>query len=175
MVLTQLVMIAIMTMTPVHLTDHGHSTQATGLVIGLHVGAMFLPSPADRSARGPGRPAAGWPPLRAVTLAAAGGLAALAPPPAVGPALATALALLGLGWNIGLVSGTAMVTDSASGAHASTQGLVDVGMSIAGATGGAVSGLVVAGLGYPVLAVAGGVLALAVIPLTARAARPQAG
>lgn len=43
MILTQLVMIAIMTMTPVHMQAHGHDTQAAGLVIALHVGAMFLP------------------------------------------------------------------------------------------------------------------------------------
>lgn len=44
-ILTQLVMVAIMTMTPVHRHDHGHSTTASGLVIGLHIGAMYLPSP----------------------------------------------------------------------------------------------------------------------------------
>ncbi|MFE0804108.1 hypothetical protein [Streptomyces sp. NPDC058812] len=32
MVLTQLVMVAIMTMTPVHMLDHGHSTATSGLV-----------------------------------------------------------------------------------------------------------------------------------------------
>ncbi len=42
MVLTQLVMVAIMTMTPVHMHDHGHSTAASGLVIALHIGAMYL-------------------------------------------------------------------------------------------------------------------------------------
>ncbi|SCF81821.1 hypothetical protein GA0115255_107545 [Streptomyces sp. Ncost-T6T-2b] len=45
MVLTQLVMVAIRTMTPVHMHDHGHSTAASGLVIGIHIGAMYLPSP----------------------------------------------------------------------------------------------------------------------------------
>ncbi len=45
MILTQLVMVAIMTMTPVHMHDHGHSTAASGLVIGIHIGAMYLPSP----------------------------------------------------------------------------------------------------------------------------------
>ncbi|MFC7585315.1 MFS transporter [Nonomuraea antimicrobica] len=45
MVLTQLVMVAIMTMTPVHMHDHGHGTAASGLVIAIHIGAMYLPSP----------------------------------------------------------------------------------------------------------------------------------
>ncbi len=45
MILTQVVMIGIMTMTPVHMLAHGHGARAAGLVISLHVGAMFLPSP----------------------------------------------------------------------------------------------------------------------------------
>ncbi|MGW6061764.1 MFS transporter [Streptomyces sp. NPDC055189] len=175
MISGQLVMIAVMTMTPVHLTHHGHSTQLAGVVIGLHVGAMFLPSPltglvVDRIGSLPVAAASGG------VLLAAGLLAALAPPTgAVGIALlGTALVLLGAGWNMALVSGTAMVAQAAPAeARASTQGLVDMGMSLAGATGGMVSGLVVAGGGYPLLAVCGGVLALAVIPLTARAARPR--
>jgi MFS family permease len=44
MVLTQIVMVAIMTMTPVHMRYHGHSLGAIGLVIGFHIGAMYLPS-----------------------------------------------------------------------------------------------------------------------------------
>nr|WP_237330022.1 MFS transporter [Streptomyces sp. BA2] len=174
MISGQLVMIAIMTMTPVHLVHHGHSTQMAGVVIGLHVGAMFLPSPltglaVDRVGSLPVAVSSGG------VLLAAGLLAALAPPAgAAGTALlGAALVLLGIGWNMALVSGTAMVTEAAPAeARASTQGLVDVGMSLAGATGGMVSGLVVAGGGYRLLAVCGGVLALAVIPLAARAARP---
>ena len=37
MVLTQLVMVAIMTMTPVHMRDHGHSVADAGLVISVHM------------------------------------------------------------------------------------------------------------------------------------------
>jgi MFS family permease len=44
MVLTQIIMIAIMTMTPVHMGHHGHGLNAVGLVIGFHIGAMYLPS-----------------------------------------------------------------------------------------------------------------------------------
>lgn len=173
MVLTQLVMIAIMTMTPVHMQAHGHGTQAAGLVIALHVGAMFLPSPltgllVDRLGR---RWIAG---ASGVTLAAAGALAALAPPHSV-PALAAAMVLLGLGWNFGLVSGTALVIDALPPARrASGQGLVDVGIALAGAVGGMSSGLVVVLGGYRTLALAGGLLALAVIPVLGWAARRPA-
>ncbi|MEW1658629.1 MFS transporter [Streptomyces sp. NPDC093707] len=170
MILTQLAMIALMTMTPVHLRAHGHGTQAAGLVIALHVGAMFLPSPltgalVDRI--GPYRVAA----ASGGTLLAAGLLAALAPSHSV-PALAVALVLLGVGWNFGLVSGTALVTDALPpDRRAATQGLVDVGIALAGATGGAASGPVLAAGGFPVLALACGALALAVVPVAVLAAR----
>ncbi|WP_030983513.1 MFS transporter [Streptomyces sp. NRRL S-1813] len=173
MIITQLVMIAIMTMTPVHMQAHGHGTQASGLVIALHVGAMFLPSPltgllVDRIGR---RWIAG---ASGPVLLAAGVLAAVAPPHSV-PALATALVLLGIGWNFGLVSGTALVTDALPPARrASAQGLVDVGIALAGATGGMASGLVVVLGGYPTLALAGGILALAVLPVLVWAVRRPA-
>ncbi|WP_058046189.1 MFS transporter [Streptomyces roseifaciens] len=169
MVLSQLVMIGIMTMTPVHMSAHGHGTQATGLVIALHVAAMFLPSPltgrlVDRFGAPRVAAAAG------VTLLLAGLLAALAPPHQ-GAALAAALVLLGLGWNFGLVSGTTMITEAVPLAtRASTQGLVDVAIAIAGSTGGTTSGLVVAGSGYPALAAGGGLLALAIVPVVAYSA-----
>ena len=38
-------MVAIMTMTPIHIQHYGHDLSATGVVIGAHVAAMFLPSP----------------------------------------------------------------------------------------------------------------------------------
>ncbi|MEJ8653949.1 MFS transporter [Streptomyces sp. MS1.AVA.3] len=173
MIITQLVMIAIMTMTPVHMQAHGHGTQAAGLVIALHVGAMFLPSPltgllVDRIGR---RWIAG---ASGPVLLAAGIVAAVAPPHSV-PALATALVLLGIGWNFGLVSGTALVTDALPPARrASAQGLVDVGIALAGATGGMASGLVVVLGGYPTLALTGGMLALAVLPVLAWAVRRPA-
>jgi hypothetical protein len=40
MVLIQIVMATIMTMTPVHMKHHGHGLGAVGLVIGFHIGAM---------------------------------------------------------------------------------------------------------------------------------------
>ncbi|PZH14864.1 MFS transporter, partial [Streptomyces sp. NTH33] len=102
-----------------------------------------------------------------LTLLAAGILAAAAPGDSV-VLLALALALLGLGWNLGLVSGTAIITDAVPLAtRARTQGLVDVSIALAGATGGLASGAVVAVAGYPVLALAGGALSLALLPLIA--------
>ncbi|MFJ5049082.1 MFS transporter [Streptomyces sp. NPDC088719] len=167
MILTQVVMIGIMTMTPVHMLAHGHTAQAAGLVISLHVAAMFLPSPltgllVDRIGRRWVARASG--PL----LLAAGALAALSPAGST-PALGAALVLLGLGWNFGLISGTAIVTDALPpDRRATTQGLVDVGLAVAGAAGSLASGVVVARDGYPALALSGGLAALLVLPVTGR-------
>ncbi|MGV9273628.1 MFS transporter [Streptomyces griseosporeus] len=169
MVLTQLVMVAVMTMTPVHMREHGHGTAASGLVIAVHIGAMYLPSPltgwlVDR--HGPLRIAA----ASGLTLLASGVLAGLAPGDSVG-LLALALALLGLGWNLGLVSGTAIITGAVPLAtRARTQGLVDVSIALAGATGGMTSGIMVAATSYPVLALTCGALALALLPAVAATA-----
>ncbi|MFC7449876.1 MFS transporter [Rhodococcus daqingensis] len=166
MVVTQIVMVAIMTMTPIHMIDHGHGLGQTGLVIAIHVAAMFLPSPltgllADRFGRIPVVIAAG------VTLLAAGILAALAPADSVA-LLAVALALLGLGWNLGLISGTAILTDATPLAtRARTQGSVDLCIALAGAGGGIVSGMVVASSSFAVLSLGGGLIALALIPVLA--------
>ncbi|MFF5407332.1 MFS transporter [Streptomyces misionensis] len=169
MVLTQLVMVSIMTMTPVHMHDHGHGTATSGLVIAVHIGAMYLPSPltgrlVDRCGRMKVAVASG------VTLLAAGVLAAVAPGGSVA-LLALALGLLGLGWNFGLVSGTAIITDTVPLAtRARTQGMVDVSIAIAGATGGMASGVMVAATSYPALALTGGALALALLPAIAATA-----
>ena len=172
MVLTQVVMVAVMTMTPVHMRDQGHGLGATGLVIAVHIALMYLPSPltgrlADRYGSRPVLAASG------VCLLTAGLLAAAAPEDSVA-LLAFALALLGLGWNLGLVGGTTLVTNAASLDHrARTQGRVDLAVALAGATGGLSSGLIVASTSYATLAVAGGLLALAILPATLRAAEAK--
>ncbi|MEU8660907.1 MFS transporter [Actinoplanes philippinensis] len=170
MILTQVVMVAVMTMTPVHMQAHGHDLGATGLVISLHIAAMYLPSLVtgilvDRAGRVPVAVASG------VTLLAAGLVSATAPDDSV-PLLALALILLGLGWNLGLVSGTAMITDAAPPAtRAKIQGTVDLCIALAGATGGITSGLVMAATSYAALSITGGVLALGVIPFVLSRAR----
>jgi MFS family permease len=172
MVLTQAVMVAIMTMTPVHMHDHGHGTGAAGLVIAVHVAAMYLPSPltgrlVDRVGRTTMALASGG------TLLAAGLLAASAPDDSV-VLLALALALLGLGWNFGLVSGSAIITDAAPlETRARTQGLVDVSIAMSGAGGGLASGIVVDVAGFSTLSLAGGLLALAIVPAIAAGARSR--
>jgi MFS family permease len=175
MVITQLVMVAVMTMTPIHMRDHGHGLGATGLVIGLHIAAMFLPSPvtgrlADRYGSIPVAVGGG------VALVGAGLLAATAPPHSVAQ-LALALILLGLGWNLGLLAGTTLVAGAVPVAgRARIQGRLDVAVALAGATGGLSSGFVVASSSFAALATGSGLLALVALGVAVRAAsRPRRG
>ncbi|CAN5769452.1 MFS transporter [soil metagenome] len=180
MVLTQAAMVAVMTMTPVHLMAHGHSLDTVGAVIAVHIASMYLPSPltgwlADAVGRGPVLVGS------AVVLVAVGLVAALADPGSV-LLLGLALGLLGLGWNLGLVGGTALLTDATSLAdRARTQGGVDLAIALAGATASIASGGIVAAAGYPQLALLGGAAGLLVLPVvlagvrSAGAAEPATG
>ena len=171
LILSQLVMVAIMTMTPIQIQHHGHNVGATGVVISAHIAAMFLPSPlsgwlVDRF----GRIAVAV--ASAVTLLIAGLLAAWAPAASIGP-LTLALILLGFGWNLGLVSGSAVIADAVPlEFRARTQGTVDLGVSIAAAGGGLASGFVVAAASYATLTIISGLLALLIIPIAALARTP---
>jgi MFS family permease len=176
MVLTQVAMVAIMTMTPVHMRHHHHSLGQVGFVIGIHVAAMFLPSLVtgslvDRFGRLPIAMAS------AVILLSAGVVSAFAPGDSL-IMLTLALALLGLGWNFGLISGTALIVDSTSlSTRARTQGTIDVLIALAGAAGGATSGLVVDSTSFATLSLIGGFLSLLLIPAvlwSRKAVRPHA-
>ncbi|TXC89555.1 MFS transporter [Metabacillus litoralis] len=162
MILTQVVMVAIMTMTPVHMGHHGHGLDEVGMIIGIHIGAMYLPSLftgilVDKIGRIPMSIVAG------ITLLTAGILAATAPTDSM-LILTISLALLGLGWNFGLISGTALLVDATNSTNrAKIQGAVDVFIALAGAAGGILSGVIVAYTSYPALSLAGGALSLVLI------------
>lgn len=164
LVLSHTVMVAIMTMTPIHMQHHGAGLTAVGLVIGLHVAAMYLPSIGtgilvDRIGRTAMAIASG------VTLAISGLMAAYTPGDSLGW-LITALVLLGIGWNFGLISGTAIIVDSTSlETRAKTQGSVDVWVALGGTAGSLLSGIVVAYSGYAMLGFTGMYLSLLLIPL----------
>ncbi|MCM3021209.1 MFS transporter [Priestia megaterium] len=164
MVLTQIVMVAIMTMTPVHMGHHGHGLREVGIVIGAHIGSMYLPSLVtgiliDKIGRTAMTIASG------VILLLAGLVAAIAPSSSMG-FLVLALSLLGLGWNLGLISGTAQIVDATEpSTRAKTQGTIDVLIALAGASGGALSGMVVAHSSYATLSLSGGILSLILIPV----------
>ncbi|ARD48284.1 MFS transporter [Sporosarcina sp. P33] len=164
LVLSHGVMVAIMTMTPIHMQQHGAALSGIGLVIGLHIAGMYLPSIftgvlVDRI----GRPA--MVAASGVTLAMSGILAAYAAGGSVFW-MSAALVLLGVGWNFGLISGTAIVIDSTDVlTRAKIQGSIDVFVALAGTAGGLASGLVVALSGFAMLSFLGTYISLLLIPL----------
>lgn len=164
MILTQLIMVAIMTMTPVHMGHHGHSIGAIGLVIGIHVGSMYLPSLftgylIDKVGR------ISMAIASAITLLLAGLVGAFGSGGSM-ISLIIALALLGLGWNLGLISGTTLIVDHTHSANrAKIQGTVDVFIALAGASGGAMSGMIVANSSYTTLSLVGGLFSLLLVPV----------
>lgn len=164
MILTQIVMVGIMTMTPIHMKHYGHGLGDVGLVIGIHIGSMYLPSLVtgllvDKVGRTVISIASGG------VLLAAGIIAAVAPGDSM-LVLIIALALLGLGWNFGLISGTALIVDATNPSNrAKTQGTIDVLIALAGASGGALSGIIVAQSSYAMLSLAGGFLSLVLLPV----------
>ena len=172
MALTQFVMVGLMTMTPVHMRAHDHAVTVVGLVISLHVAAMFLPAPlsgllVDKFGTRRVAVASG------LVLLAAGVVAATAPPQST-PLVAAALILLGLGWSLGLVAGTTVLTTAVpTSVRATVQGQADVAVALSGAAGGLLSGLVFAwidfrGLGF-------GLAALSLIVVVAVRPRRVAG
>jgi MFS family permease len=164
------VMVSLMTMTPLHLRDHGGSLELVGVVISLHIAGMYALAPvvgsvADRVGH-----------LRTayastVTLVAAAGLAAAAGSAHV--LISAALVLLGLGWSMATIAGSTLLTASvAADERAEAQGVADMTMGIAGGAGGTVSGIVVGTVGYTVLSVVGvlitaGLLVLLIMRATA--------
>ncbi|SHN22649.1 MFS transporter [Gracilibacillus kekensis] len=166
MVTSQLVMVAIMTMTPVHMGHHGHTISAIGMVIGIHIAAMYLPSLVtgvlvDKLGRNTMAIASG------LTLLLAGVLPFVLDQSSVS-VMILSLALLGLGWNFGLISGTAMLVDATTVKNrAKVQGSVDVSIALSGATGGALSGMIAAQTSFVTLSLVGGILALGLIPVVA--------
>jgi MFS family permease len=165
-------MVGIMSVVPVHLTHHHHGLGAIGVVISVHVAAMFGPSPvvgrlSDRV--GPARVAA----AAGATLLVAGAWSA----PTGGADLwstTAALVLLGLGWNLAMVSGSAMLTAGVAPRHRpSAEAAGEVVMGGAAALGAAGAGLLAAGAGWTAMVLAGGAVGAAPV-LAALAARPAA-
>lgn len=163
------VMVALMTMSPLHMKEHGGSLTLVGISISIHVLGMYGFSPlvgmlADRLGRiqvivaGQGLFLAA-----AVVGGASGGSFA---------AMIAALLLLGLGWSCGMVAGSALLSESIQPALAPrVQGITDLSMNVVGASGAALSGTVFATVGFTGLSVVAGLLVIPALLLCDSAAR----
>jgi MFS family permease len=171
--LANLVMVSVMTMAPVQMHHTGSGLVMIGVVVSLHITGMFAPSPisgwlTDRFGAPATAAAAG------ATLVIASWLAAMA---TSGALLAVGLVLLGVGWNLALLSGSALLTaDVPAAERPQREGWGEVGMGVAAAGGGAASGAVMADGGYGLLAASGAAVASLVLPAAWRASggRPAA-
>ena len=164
MAVGHVVMIGVMAMTPVHIRGAGHDAAHTlsmvGLVLSFHIAGMFAFSPivgwlTDRLGRRP---------VIAGGVAVQLGACALAGTAGHDTALlAAGLMLLGLGWSGTMVGGSTLLSESVPvELRASAQGVSDLVMGLAGATAGAISGVVVEVWSYPTLTL---LAALATVPL----------
>jgi MFS family permease len=158
----QAVMVLIMTMTPLHMADHGHDLAAVGFVISGHILGMYALSPiSGRLTDRFGSAAIVTAGLLVVAFAAV--LSAVAPPEG-GPMLFIALFLLGYGWNLGFVAGSALLTHGLEVAERTRlQGLTDALIWSSSAAASIGSGVVVAVAGFTALGLMGA--ALVVVPV----------
>lgn len=151
------VMVAVMSMTPVHLEHHGATLQIVGLTVSLHIAGMYALAPvmgllADRL--GARHVLVGGLAMLVLAVGVAGTSGSSATLTTVG------LVLLGLGWSAATVAGAAMIAASVTGPErVNVQGLSDSLMSLAGAAGGALAGVGLAWVGYGGLNLAAGIVA----------------
>ncbi|GAA1339205.1 MFS transporter [Arthrobacter roseus] len=177
-----LVMVAVMSMTPVHLSqldapDYSHHANSTdllafiGFTISLHIAGMFALSPlmgwmTDRLGRIPVILIGESLLLSAVAVA---GLSSTTE-----TSVTVGLILLGLGWSATTISGSTLLAESVEPANrVLVQGVSDTLMGAAGAAGAALSGLVLAGFGFRGLNLAAGLVTLMIVGYVLLTRRPK--
>ena len=167
--LSHMVMVAVMSMTTVHMEGMGFSLVVVGFTISLHVAGMWAFSPIF-----------GWlgdkiGSLRVVFLAQivfAVSLLFTAFGDMDRISLSLGLLLLGLGWSAGTVSGSALLSSSlTTDEKPNVQGLSDTLQSLAGAIGGGLSGVILAAVAYRGLSIIAMVPVAVILVLAIRASK----
>ena len=155
------VMVAVMAMTPVHMQDHGAALNIIGLTISLHIAGMYALSPlmgwlSDR-----------WGARQTILLGQSILLIAVFVSGTSGRSntqISIGLILLGIGWSASVIAGSALLSQSlAPDVRPAVQGLSDLVMNLAGASGGLLAGLVMAGWGFGTLNATAALLTLPVV------------
>lgn len=151
------VMVGVMSLTPIHLTGHGHGLEVVGLVISLHILGMYALSPVF-----------GWLIDRVGAIRVAGlGIGVLVAAVVLGlvaangviAATTVALVLLGLGWSASILSASALLAGVDSGqVRVPLQGANDALMNYVGAGAAILGGPVMAFVGYGGLNIGAGLL-----------------
>ena len=156
--LSHMVMVSVMSMTPVHMQDMGYDLVVVGFTISLHIAGMYAFSPvmgflADRVGK-----------LRMILIGQGIYIAALA---IAGFGnndrwlVTIGLFLLGLGWSASTVSGSALLAATLpANEKTNVQGVSDSMMNLSGAFGGAIAGTILGALQF------GGLNFFALIPVS---------
>lgn len=146
----QMMMTNVMVMTPVHMDHQEFSLGAIGIVVSIHIAGMYALSPvfgwmADRW--GPGTVIAAGTGVFILTITL-GVIDALAPVSSM-VLLSVALLLLGVGWSMFLIGGSALLTSSVpTHAKIPLQGASDSAMNLGGALMAAMAGTVLETSGF---------------------------
>lgn len=163
LVMGQVVMILIMTMTPIHIRMEGRGLSSIGFVIASHTLGMYALSPlsgflSDRIGRVPVILAA-CSLILSSTFVSAGANES-------NPLLALGLFLLGWGWNLSFVSGSALLTESVPHEERMRlQGFADSVVWASAAAAGLSSGLLLDSTGYDGLCRLGAVFSVLPVAL----------
>jgi MFS family permease len=170
MILGQVVMVAVMVITSLHMKNHNHMLSDISTVISAHTFGMYAFSVVS------GWLADKWGRAQVILVGALVlVLSCLTAPisPDVLP-LSVSLFLLGLGWNFCFVGGSTLLADQLSPAErARTQGINDLLVGFASASASLSSGIVFASLGYTLVAVISAMLAGIPIFFSIRMLREQ--
>lgn len=159
-VTAQIVMVAVMTMAPVHVTDDGGSVTVVGITISLHIAGMYALSPlvgtlADRAGH---RTTIGI----GILILLASLTAGIAEPDEM-LWTTVSMILLGVGWSFVNVAGSALFSAVVSPeTRASSQGGVDALSNLCGATAAFLAGPVLAATGFSALSA---IAIVALLPL----------
>jgi MFS family permease len=161
MSLAQAAMVAIMTMTPIHMLEHHNTEGLRGYVIALHVCGMYLFAPVvGRLVDLRGRLQViiwGSAILILATLVSAGA----GHQPSL---LFLGLFLLGIGWSGAMIGGTTLLNESVpNDERVHVQGSADLLMSLGGGAAGFSSGFIKQAVEYHWLSILGTMLGLALL------------
>jgi len=155
--LSHMVMVSVMSMTPVHMQDLGYDIVVVGFTISLHIAGMYALSPvmgylADKVGQ-----------VKMIVIGQVVFIAALS---FAGFGqddrwlVTIGLTLLGLGWSASTVAGSSLLSASLpANEKTNVQGVSDSMMNLSGATGGAVAGSILGAFAFA------GLNLLAVIPV----------
>jgi len=156
--LSHMVMVSVMSMTPVHMQDMGYDLVVVGFTISLHIAGMYALSPvmgilADKIGKVQLILLGQFMYLLAIAFAGFGQMDRLQ--------VTIGLTLLGLGWSASTVAGSALLSSSVpANEKTNVQGVSDSTMNLSGAIGGGIAGSILSVVAF------NGLNFVALVPVT---------